>query len=350
MLAEDVAHQLFDEILQRDEAGGHPGVVDDDGDLVALALHLFQEVDDAHRRGDEVGGAHDGIEAEGARLPGPRHEILDVDVPDHALDPAVEDRHARVPALAHDLADLRERGVAREGDDLAARHHHVGHGELGEVERARDDLARERVHRSGLGGALDELLELLRGEARFGEGGPIAEEPEHDVGAHRQEPDEGPREPGEREQRLAHQERVLLGVAQGERLGDELAEDDGEVGDQRDDDGERERLGVRGERGDLLQHRAEARGEGGAAEGAGDGADDGDADLHGGEEALGIGAQPLHGAGALALRGDQGVEARPAQRDDGDLGAGEDAAHQGQREDDRELGENGALLSRRPSL
>ena len=38
---------------------------------------------------------------------------------------------------------------------------------------------------------------------------------------------------------------------------------------------------------------------GGAAEGGGEGTDDGDADLYGGEEAIGVGLQPGHRSGGF---------------------------------------------------
>ena len=53
VLVLDVPYDFFDDVLDRDEALGASELVDDDGEMDALRPHPREEVDDAHRFGDE---------------------------------------------------------------------------------------------------------------------------------------------------------------------------------------------------------------------------------------------------------------------------------------------------------
>ena len=83
------------------------------------------------------------------------------------------------------------------------------------------------------------------------------------------------------------------------------------------------------------------------------GADHGDADLHRGQETLGVLLQRQQGARAAPPVGDELLQARLADGDDGDLGAGEDAVGEDEGEDDDQLGQRDTsrirVWERRPS-
>ena len=53
VLVDDLAHQLLDQVLERDQAGGAAVLVDDDGHVELLRLHL------AHQLGDALGLGHE---------------------------------------------------------------------------------------------------------------------------------------------------------------------------------------------------------------------------------------------------------------------------------------------------
>ena len=58
MLVLDLADDLLDDVLDRHQALGAAELVDDDGEVDALGAHPGEQVDDAHRFGDEQGVAH----------------------------------------------------------------------------------------------------------------------------------------------------------------------------------------------------------------------------------------------------------------------------------------------------
>ncbi len=58
MLVLDVADDLLDDVLDRDQALGAAELVDDDCEMDALGAHPGEQLDDAHRFGHEQGLAH----------------------------------------------------------------------------------------------------------------------------------------------------------------------------------------------------------------------------------------------------------------------------------------------------
>ena len=57
-LVDDVAHQLLEEVLERDQPGRAAVLVDHDRHVELLLLHLAQEVGDLLGLGDELGRPH----------------------------------------------------------------------------------------------------------------------------------------------------------------------------------------------------------------------------------------------------------------------------------------------------
>ena len=107
-----------------------------------------------------------------------------------------------------------------------------------------------------------------------------------------------------------------------------IADDDQRIGD----------LGAeRREAGHARERVVERLGEPGAAEGAGDDADQGDADLHRREHAAGVARERQRQAGAAAALARQRLQPGRSRRDHGDLGHGEEAVQQHQRQNDGDL-------------
>jgi hypothetical protein len=105
-----------------------------------------------------------------------------------------------VALLQDDAPHLVVQSAAREGDHAGSGDHHLRSCRTAELERPGGDLADVGVDGAGVGGLVDELLELLGRDARLGERGAISEEAEERVGARGEEPDERAREPREGEQ------------------------------------------------------------------------------------------------------------------------------------------------------
>ena len=57
-LVDDVAHELLEQVLERDQPGGAAVLVDDDRHVELLLLHFAQEVRDFLGLGDELGRPH----------------------------------------------------------------------------------------------------------------------------------------------------------------------------------------------------------------------------------------------------------------------------------------------------
>ena len=124
-----------------------------------------------------------------------------------------------------------------------------------------------------------------------------------------------------------------FGALEGEGLGDEFAEEDFEVGDEREGDDDGDGVGVDDGVGgrtwsQLLGEVEDDVGDGGFADPAEGEAGDGDAELDGGEELVDGVLELEGGAGAGAAEGDELLDAGLADADEGELGGDEEAAGQ----------------------
>ncbi len=228
---------------------------------------------------------------------------------------------------------LLEGHVGGEGEDVAAGGHDLAHGDVVELDGAVDDLFLkdgQQAHAAGRGG--DELQFFGRVDGAFAaQWG--AEEVEHDGrgGVHQLhdgagDADEDVHGPGDGEG-------DAFGALEGEGFGDEFAEEDFEVGDEREGDDDRDGVGVedgvgwkrvervRGESEDDL-------GDGGFADPAEGETGDGDAELDCGEELVDGVLEFEGGAGAGTAEGDELLDAGLADADEGELRSHEEAAGQ----------------------
>src|SRR5690606_18374416 len=137
VLVADVAYDLFDQVLERDDARRAAELVDDDGHVHALLLHLPEQpldvlaVGDVGERADQLGN---GLLPIALGAP----DLAGEDDAHDAVERAVVDRDAGVARLEDDLGGLVDARIDGHGDDLGARGHDLDGGRLREVEDAAD--------------------------------------------------------------------------------------------------------------------------------------------------------------------------------------------------------------------
>jgi hypothetical protein len=171
--------------------------------------------------------------------------------------------------------------------------------------------------------------------------GIAAEEPDDSVRRRREEPDERPEGRGHAVEDGRDEQRGPLCPLQRQPLRHQLAEHDGEVGDDQGDRHQRERLGDARRDPRVLERRCEVAGQAGCAEGSGEKAGERDAHLDGGEEPVGVVVQLGHPPATRPALGDA-AHLSLAQRDQRDLGGGEEGADPDEHEDECEDGQRPA--------
>ena len=138
-LVDDLAHQLLDEVLERDQAGGAAVLVDHDRHVELLGLHLGQQLGDALGLGHEAGLSHQlGHQLGVASVALGPHQVLGVDDADDVVDALAADGHPAAAVEEHDLHHVGDPEVAVDGDHVGSGHHHLAHDRVAEL----DDLAR----------------------------------------------------------------------------------------------------------------------------------------------------------------------------------------------------------------
>jgi hypothetical protein len=177
MLIGDVADDLLDQVLDAHQPVGPAIFVDHDGHVDAGGLHFHEQVGGAHRWRHEQQGPyqpglpyrnrkvlrpqdHSGIDLflrvfrpAAAARPGeaplghPAQEVLDVDHSRRVVEGFAVNRQARVIGIGEAVEQLAGGGIAVDGSDVGARHHHVGDLEIGEGDEVRH-------HRTGFGVAI----------------------------------------------------------------------------------------------------------------------------------------------------------------------------------------------------
>ena len=152
VLVANLAEDLFDEILERHEAGGAAVFVDDDGALNALMLELAQQL------ADELGLGH---EMRGPQMIRDRRVALQRVAEQNQILHVHEARgccrgcrgrpECAILLLAKQRAQPVERLVGRNRDDVGARRHHFANQRVAEVDDRLQELALVlAVRRAGL--------------------------------------------------------------------------------------------------------------------------------------------------------------------------------------------------------
>ena len=140
VLVANLADDLFEQVLDGDQAGGAAVLVDDDGHLRLPPLHLLQQLRHALALGHEMRRAHQRRHRR-LRARRQRHEILHEHDADDVVEVVAIDRHARVLLLAEQRAQILQRGIGADGDDVGPRRHHLADEGLGEVDDRLQQLA-----------------------------------------------------------------------------------------------------------------------------------------------------------------------------------------------------------------
>src|SRR4051794_20438308 len=116
VLVDDLAHQLLDEILEGDQAGGAAVLVDHDGHVALLLLHLRQQLGHPLGLGHEVGRPGQLADLHVAPLvPNGPHEVLGVEQAVDVVDPLLVDRYSAEPRGHDDLHGVVDAGPGLDG-------------------------------------------------------------------------------------------------------------------------------------------------------------------------------------------------------------------------------------------
>src|SRR5262249_29347902 len=340
VLVLDVAHDLLDEVLERDEPGDGPVLVDHERHVAAALLQLLEERSDLLALGNELHRMQDLPDDDWLPLLEQPQRVLHVDEADHVVDVALVGRDAAEAALHDERAHLGRRRVRVEGEDLRARDHDLAHRHVRELEDAVDELHLALVEDALLAALLHEVLDLLLGHE-----GPRplvldAEEAKDEFRARGEEGDEPAGRPAQDREGPGDEESDALGVAQGKRLGDELSKDELHEHDA-DTDEERglERGGDERRHPRALEEGLEVAGGEVPAEDAGERSHERHADLGGGEELVDVLLEELDALRSPAAFRDQGLDPAPARGQDRDLATREEAVPE-QAENDRDCDED----------
>src|SRR5829696_7914182 len=183
--------------------------------------------------------------------------------------PAVGGRHQRPDRVG-------DRGVGGQGDHLAAGHQDIAQHPVGDLQGADQDGAVLGAE-AGLGG--DQVPDLFFGDGLALEVGVAAGQADQQVGGLGQQPYRRPGQGGDQGQGAGGPFGPRLGPLQGDPFGGQLAEDQGEVGEDHGDQEYGHRLGRPTQE---AQQRDQRFGQGNRGCGGGEEAGQGDADLDGG--------------------------------------------------------------------
>ncbi len=169
MLVLDIADDLLDQVLERDEALGARIFVEHDRQMDVLLPHVGEQIERAarHRRVERLADEA----SERRRMLGAgredREDVLDMDHADDRIEIVAIDRQAAVAGLGEQLDEVGERRLLLDRDDVGARHADIACVPLAEMQQVADHLALERGEIAlGIGGGIalvpvDRILELI---------------------------------------------------------------------------------------------------------------------------------------------------------------------------------------------
>ena len=243
VLVGHVPDDLLHGVLQGDDPGGAPVLVDDQGHLAAGGAQLDQQRGQRHGLGHARHRRHEGGGGHGhgaAPLVGHGDGAAQVDHAEHVVDVGADDGEARVPGGAGQVDDGVGGVLGVEGVQAAAVGHDVDGGQLAHADGAGEQGRRGDVEGPLLGAVAHQGGELAGAAGAADLLGRLdAHAVQDEVGGVVEDDDDRPQHGGEGRQEGCDEPGGAHGVGQGGVLGDELAEDHGEgVGDdQGDDDG-----------------------------------------------------------------------------------------------------------------
>ena len=331
VLVADLPDQLLDQVLEGDDARGAAVLVDHDGEVVTAAAHLRHRRQYALRRRQHEDLAREVADLRAAPCrPGRCVEVAHVHEADHFVVRTPDDGVAGVRQRLRGAHCPRDAPPRVEELDLGARHHDLAQLPLAGLEHLVDQ--RPLVPRERLVGG-DEVAQLLLRDAFAVEVRVAAEQADSDVRRGRECPDDRPHQPREPVECGSDGARRPLGPLQRDPFRRQLPDDEGHVGDdERHPEKADDASGAVAET-EVAETVGGRLGQRHRAEGAGQQSRGGDADLHGGQEAVGVLHQPGDPLAAPAPLG-QGAELALAQRHQRHLARDEDAFDHDERDDD----------------
>ena len=174
VLVGDLADDLLEHVLDGDQSGRAAVLVDDDRDVGLLRLHLAQQLVDRLALGHEDRRPHDRLDlldrlAVAVHV-GAADQVLEVGDAEHVVGALADDRDAAEAAAQGERERLAQGLVALDEDDVGARHHHLAHDGVAELEDRVDHRPLAVLDELVLLGQVDQLAQLGLGRER-----PVAE-------------------------------------------------------------------------------------------------------------------------------------------------------------------------------
>ena len=292
-----LAGDRFEQVVRRHQPLHHAVFVDHEHDAPRLLAELLEQFHARQRLGHEQRRQrlqfHAGVVL-GPERQQPRHA-------DHAQHVVERTAAHRIPGMRALAAHLPQALADAQGRvqpmDIGTRHHHRGQRPVVQMEHVLHHLVLLLLDDAGVHTLLQAVRDLLLGHAAhaFGVDG---QHLQHRLGRCRQQFDERPGRPGQPCHGPCQQARDRFRIELADALGHQLAEDDGDVGDQgHDNPGGRERGGANSDP-QAVQPLRQLVAERGLADDAVQHADRRDAHLHRGQEAGRLLHQLERGRGA----------------------------------------------------
>jgi hypothetical protein len=198
VLVGDLAHDLLEDVLDSDQAGGAAVLVDDDRHVDPHALHLPQQLVDrlavrhVGRRPHDLLDPLGRVRVRVLLLPG--DDVLQVGDPDHVVDALADDGDAGETAAQRQRQRLLEGLVPLDEHHVGARHHDLADDRVAELEH--------RPHHVALAGLdLGLALDVVDEAAHFWPFAPLVIGAARAKGYHAGQPVE---QPGQRSRHPAH--------------------------------------------------------------------------------------------------------------------------------------------------
>ena len=165
VLVLDLADDLLEQVLDRDQAGGAAVLVEHDRDVDLAPLELVEQVVDRHRLGHEDRRPQDRAQRRALRRPSRLRngqQVLGVEDPDDLVDRVLVDRDRGCGPRSMTVSMASSSvAVRRQRDDGDARDHHLVDALVAELDDRVDHLLLLGLEDALLAAALDDQAQLL---------------------------------------------------------------------------------------------------------------------------------------------------------------------------------------------
>src|ERR1035437_1442111 len=340
VLVLDVADYLLEQILDRDHSGRAAVLVEYDGQGDSATLQLVEKVVDGHRLGCKKGRPEKLAEVRlwPARLE-KRQQVLRVEDADDLVHRLLVHRNAAVALRDEGVDDLFHGGRDRQGRHVGPRDHDLMDAAAAQLDDGADHLLFLSLEDAGLPSPLDDELQLFCVDLSLaGNVGPEATgDPPRQP---RQHIHDGGEDVAHDIQRASERQRHAVRIGQRECLGNQLAENDGEGGQEAGDNEDGEAARWAPQRFDAGDHVRELFRQVHGCVRGGEEADERDPDLSHGQEAAWVLDEVLDATRSAMALIHQLVYAAVAQGNEGNLGGHEHRLDGDEDEDYQQLKED----------